>query len=687
MEQKPKRIRWPALALALLLLVGTVPFASAATYRAGDGIPVYLDFAPLFQLKERNAEGFPWMATEYCYSIENGNSITTNGDWLYCIDYYNHAQQGLVNSTATSLDQTPQWNNISQTAKFGITNALIYGCPRYSNEIYGYAATQLIIWEYQLGVRSAPTEVVSFFSATLDSSARLKTAYREILSQIAQHDRAPSFGGSTVTLKGYGRENGVTLKDANGLMQNDIWTVTGCGGIVAEQNGNDLFLYATEALAPDARVSVNLMRLLDTPTGNAVCAKSGAQTVILGVPADLLSTSLTVKMEATGSMTLRKTSSCGAVEGYRFKLWHKESNRILYGKADGSGNVYCTDENGNADTRVYTFSGLTDGEYSLRELLSEAPDTTVFPDAWRIVVTDKNGNTTDSYTFSAEDLIRDTNGDCCTPRFSVHGLTGGGKMTMTVNNAPTVEDLKIIKTSPDGKVSGIHFTVTDSAGMTVWSGKTDQNGALTVPKLRIGQTYTVFEEVPKGYACEENPQTVTMHNGANAVRFVNRPLLGAIYVKKTDAQDNPLPGVDFLLEYRSGDTWLPVFWCGVDESAAVGGCSSTGLTDGVLSTDENGAADFTGLRIAAQDGAITYRLTEIATRDGDALLAEPLFEGVLPDDGDAEITVTAVNCSGFLLPFTGGHGFALVPLGVALTELAVVLLLVRKMKKGKEIKQ
>ncbi len=47
-------------------------------------------------------------------------------------------------------------------------------------------------------------------------------------------------------------------------------------------------------------------------------------------------------------------------------------------------------------------------------------------------------------------------------------------------------DMEILKTSPDGKVDGIAFTVTDSRGNVVGSGVTDQNGRLVVPGLTKG---------------------------------------------------------------------------------------------------------------------------------------------------------------------------------------------------------
>ena len=51
-----------------------------------------------------------------------------------------------------------------------------------------------------------------------------------------------------------------------------------------------------------------------------------------------------------------------------------------------------------------------------------------------------------------------------------------------------------------------------------------------------------------------------------------------------------------------------------------------------------------------------YRITETKAPAGYTLLTEPLFTGTL-DSNDRDITVTACNNAGFILPFTGGAEF------------------------------
>ena len=48
--------------------------------------------------------------------------------------------------------------------------------------------------------------------------------------------------------------------------------------------------------------------------------------------------------------------------------------------------------------------------------------------------------------------------------------------------------------------------------------------------------------------------------------------------------------------------------------------------------------------------------TEVKAPAGYTLMTEPLFTGTL-DSNNRDITITACNNAGFVLPFTGGTGF------------------------------
>ena len=567
--------RLAALLLCMVLLATMIPSASA--YTVGDNVNVYLDLTALLSLPEHNLLAFPWMATKYCSSAENGNTLTTSGEWIYCIDYYNKAQQGVVTSAATVLVDTPYWASLSKAAKDGITYALLYGCPHYSNDFFGYAATQLIIWEYQTGARLTATNKVGMFSTTLASSSRLKANYDGILAQIALHEKLPSFDGKKITLNGYGRANGVTITDANGTFRNDQWSIAGSNsGVVVEQTGNNLFIYATEALSPNKPVNIGLQRKLLVATGNALCVMSAAQHAVLGTPPDPLAVSLSVQVNATGALKIKKTSEDGVVAGITFRVTGSNYDQTA-----------TTDANGEL-----LLQNLLPGTYTVTE--QDAPDRYVPQQPQTVTVT---ANATAEVTFSnvlkrgglkikkvSEDGVvagitfhvtgangydqtatTDANGELLlekllpgtyivTEQDAPERYEPQQPQTVTVTANATAEvqfsnvlkrgDLKIKKVSEDGVVAGITFHVTGANGYDQ-TATTDANGELLLEKLLPG-TYTVTEQdAPDRYAPQQ-PQTVTVKADAVAeIKFENVIKRGTVYGKKVDPDGGKISGAVF----------------------------------------------------------------------------------------------------------------------------------------------
>ena len=121
---------------------------------------------------------------------------------------------------------------------------------------------------------------------------------------------------------------------------------------------------------------------------------------------------------------------------------------------------------------------------------------------------------------------------------------------------------------------------------------------------------------------------------------------GSISVCKVDVTGSPLAGAELLLETSAdGKAWTEV---------------------GRVTTDKTGIAKWSDLKIGAQ-----YRVTETKAPAGYTLLTEPLFTGTL-DNNDRDITITACNSAGFVLPFTGGVGFTTYFLFAALALMASV---------------
>lgn len=104
-------------------------------------------------------------------------------------------------------------------------------------------------------------------------------------------------------------------------------------------------------------------------------------------------------------------------------------------------------------------------------------------------------------------------------------------------------DLKIIKTSDDGKVSGITFTVRTTGMTEVGKYTTGSDGEIVIGDLKAG-TYVVFETVPQGYE-NQDAQTITVEPGKTAVvKFNNVLKKGNLKIIKT-SEDGNVEGITF----------------------------------------------------------------------------------------------------------------------------------------------
>ena len=143
--------------------------------------------------------------------------------------------------------------------------------------------------------------------------------------------------------------------------------------------------------------------------------------------------------------------------------------------------------------------------------------------------------------------------------------------------------VKIVKTSEDGKIAGISFTIAgDNFCENV---TTDENGELQLNDLVPG-VYTVTENAAAFYEPQQ-PQTVTVKAGQIAeVSFSNKLKRGTLEVTKT-AEDGFVQGVTFRL-FGTADCGQPV--------------------DVYAETDETGLAVFEDIPVGSN-----YTLEEVGT--------------------------------------------------------------------------
>lgn len=187
-----------------------------------------------------------------------------------------------------------------------------------------------------------------------------------------------------------------------------------------------------------------------------------------------------------------------------------------------------------------------------------------------------------------------------------------GKNALSYENNIWTGELTILKVDGDTStpLSGAVFELKGSDGYskTVTTGN---DGKAVFGDLVYGVTYEWQEtKAPHGYVLDSNNKGIWSVEAKDATievtaKDVRRP--GTIIVTKQNTDGTPLPGAVFLLEYNDGGTWKPVTSRSSDPIAK-GGCTSTGLTDGQLTTGDSGSVTFDGLWA---DGEIQYRLTEV----------------------------------------------------------------------------
>ena len=236
--------------------------------------------------------------------------------------------------------------------------------------------------------------------------------------------------------------------------------------------------------------------------------------------------------------------------------------------------------------------------------------------------------------------------------------------------------LKLIKAMPDGgSVAGWEFEVYRvSDNSLIGTYTSGEDGTILTEALLPGD-YQVKEIIPEDslYVCEsDNPQTVTIKGGQTVeVTFTNRIKPGEIAIQKVNEKGEPLAGAQFYLEWSAdGTPWSKITYSD-SQYVTEGTCTSSGLNDGILVTDDSGMATFTGLHPER-----LYRLTEVKAPDGYQRLIKPAYEGGLSIESELVVTIKVTNFPVYELPKTGSNSLLLMPLFglVALTACAAVIL-------------
>ena len=634
-----------------------------------------------------------------------------DGALAYCI------QPGVRSDDSSNYVQGSSgcWYNLPASVQSGIALALACGYPSAeygtaygdsnSSDIIGaekWAATQAVIWDLICEYRS-PYDYRSWgtspFYNCVDTSRYPTFAlwYSEIVDAMQCAADIPSFAATssrwcdTIELtKDASGNYSASVTDTNGVLSDFNFSSNSGNGITFTQRGSTLTITATaeaaKGLSTEKTYSATGSAYGIDPDEAVLCwydstGKYQSLASYTGTGLDPVRAYIKIKATVTedkGSLTINKTDADTgkALAGVTYRLFDSAGNKI----ADTT-----TGTDGKA-----VFADLPLGSYTYQEISAPSGyvvDNTKYP----ITITSTTLNITATRTNAlgkASVEISKVDADSNTPLqgagFRLYDASGSqvaegytdvnGKLTftglklgsytckefqapagyelddtafpvvlnqngqvlkVTRENKLITGSIEILKVDADTKkpLAGVTYRLFDTAGNKIADGTTDANGKLIFDNLKPGSySYQEISTVD-GYHLDDTKYdfSLTSENLTIKVTRENKPVKGCLTVRKVDVTGSPLAGAELLLETSTdGKNWTEV---------------------GKITTDKTGIAQWNDLKIGVQ-----YRVTETKAPAGYTLMTEPLFTGTLDSD-NPDVTITACNSAGFVLPFTGGVGF------------------------------
>ena len=519
--------------------------------------------------------------------------IYADGKDAYCIE----PGYSLYSGNTLTEGKSSVWDGIPAATRKAVNIALLYGKPGNSKNL-GYTdgqqwiATQLIVWELISGCRNTNEGFKCTNTKYIDGMCAggknpgVKDVYNKISTAMAAHSTVPSFAAvlaskaPTHTMQYKDGKYQITLTDNNGVLSKFAYKTS--GNIAVSISGNKMTLATNSPITEPKTLAIN--KTVPSVSGNSVLVAFGdssKQDVITGLAAPDPVPSVFKLKTSGGHLKIVKTAEDGNISGIEFTVTGTNFNKTA--KTDDKGEL--------------VLAGLVPGTYTVTETPSDKyvkqPAQTVTVENGKTATVSFNNKldrgdlkiiktSEDNIVANIQFTVTGTNFNQTvkTDKDGIISLTNLLPGTYTVTEAPsdkyeeqapqtvkveyskTAEvkfhnkidrgGLDIIKTSEDGIVADIEFTVTgDNFNHTV---KTDKNGKINIPNLLPGK-YTVTEKTPDRYV-DQQSQTVTVENGKTAtVSFKNILRRSEIVIQKKDMESKkiiPLAGFGFQIKNADG---------------------------------------------------------------------------------------------------------------------------------------
>ena len=507
-----------------------------------------------------------------------------------------------------------RWSGLSWNQRYAVTLAMAYGYGgNYGFDMHpdcAQLATQAIIWEFVCGYRGT-TYPYTLYDTTCKelfhyAGDDVAVAYDIIIDRIMQHGTIPSFAVR------YRNQ----LSDSNAIQL--TWDGSQYTGTATDTNGV-LSQYRFRANISGVTISQRRNVLTVTATKEAGAQLNGCVSGDYGYSLDVEGTESVLLEPSNGS----NYQACAALTTLPDPVWAYVHFKVNIVEEKGSLTINKVD----ADTGA-ALSGVT---YRLFDASgNKVADVTTGADG-RAVFSDLPLGSYSYQEISApEGYVVDST------RYTATISTSALHIAEQRTNALAKGSIEILKVDAETRqpLAGVVYRLFDANGSKIADGTTDGNGKVTFSDLKPGKY--AYQEISSvsGYLLDDTRYefSLTSENLHVKVTRENTPAKGSLTIRKIDATGGPLAGAELLLETSTdGKTWTE---------------------DGKATTGTDGIAKWEGLALGAQ-----YRVTELKAPAGYILLPEPVSVDALTAAAP-DITVTLCNNAGFVLPFTGGRGFA-----------------------------
>ena len=526
----------------------------------------------------------------------------------YCMEPAVRSPQGDAEYSSVS------WSGLSWNQRYAVTLAMAYGYGgNYGFDMHpdcAQLATQAIIWEFVCGYRGT-TYPYTLYDTTCKelfhyAGDDVAVAYDIIIDRIMQHGTIPSFAVR------YRNQ----LSDANVIQL--TWDGSRYTGTATDTNGV-LSQYLFRANISGVTISQRRNVLTVTATKEAGAQLNGCVSSDYGYSLDVEGTESVLLEPSNGS----NYQACAALTTLPDPVWAYVHFKVNIVEEKGSLTINKVDADTGAALSGVTYRLFDASGNKVADMTTGADGRAVFSDL-------PLGSYSYQEISAPESYVVDST------RYTVTISTSALHITEQRTNALAKGSIEILKVDAETRqpLAGVVYRLFDANGSKIADGTTDGNGKVTFSDLKPGKY--AYQEIStvSGYLLDNTRYefSLTSENLHVKVTRENMPTKGSLTIRKIDATGGPLAGAELLLEMSTdGQSWAEI-----DKST----------------TDSTGAAKWDNLKLGAK-----YRVTEVKAPAGYTLLPEPVSVDALTADAP-DITVTLCNNADFVLPFTGGRGFA-----------------------------